>query len=427
MKIIRVLDDAYKSIINQLLQRGDEDFSEIDKVVLDIINDVKSKGDSALKDYTAKFDGAKIDQIRVSETEINDAWDQIDSELKSILEEAATNIRSYHTLQKEKTWLEAKPNGVMLGQLVNPMERIGIYVPGGKASYPSTALMNAIPAQVAGVDSIAMVTPPGKDGKVNPVILVAAKILGIKEIYKVGGAQAVAALAYGTETIEPVNKIVGPGNIYVARAKKTVFGMVAIDMIAGPSEICVVADKNANPKYIAADLLSQAEHDEMASAVLITDSEELAKKTLEEVKIQTQSAERKSIIEESLAGYGYIFITKDIDASLNLANELAPEHLELQLNDPLSYLSKVRNAGAIFLGEYAPESVGDYFAGPNHTLPTSGTAKFSSPLGVYDFMKKSSIIYYPKNAFDTIAEKVVKFAESEGLDAHANAMKVRME
>jgi len=427
MKTIRILDGDYRSTINKLLQRGDEDFSQIDEVVVNIINDVKSDGDKALFNYTAKFDGVELDNIKVTEKEIEEAWEQVDSELKLILEEAAENIRSFHALQKEKTWLETKPNGVMLGQLVNPMERIGIYVPGGKAAYPSTAMMNAIPAQVAGVDSIAMVTPPGKDGKINPVILAAAKILGVKEIYKVGGAQSIAALAYGTETIEPVNKIVGPGNIYVARAKKMVFGMVDIDMIAGPSEICVVADENANPKYIAADLLSQAEHDEMASSVLITDSEQLAEATLKEVVGQTKESPRKNIIEESLEGYGYIFITKDVEESMNLANELAPEHLELQLKDPLSYLSKVRNAGAVFLGEYAPESVGDYFAGPNHTLPTSGTAKFSSPLGVYDFMKKSSIIYYTKNAFDDIAEKVVKFAESEWLDAHANAMKVRME
>lgn len=427
MKIIEVKENSYKETIDTLLQRGDEDFREIDNVVWEILTDVRKQGDEALKNYTDKFDGVYLEELRVSDAEIDEAWSLVEDDLKEILKEAAANIRSYHVLQKEKTWLETKANGVVLGQLVNPMERVGIYVPGGKAAYPSTTLMNAIPAQVAGVDSIAMVTPPGKDGKVNPVILAAAKILGIQEIYKVGGAQSIAALAFGTETIQPVNKIVGPGNIFVARAKKAVFGTVDIDMIAGPSEICVVADDGANPRYIAADLLSQAEHDEMASAVLITHSEEVAQATLKEVVIQTENAQRKAIMEVSLADYGYIFLTESVEASLALANELAPEHLELQLKDPLSYLSKVRNAGAVFLGTYAPESVGDYFAGPNHTLPTSGTAKFSSPLGVYDFMKKSSIIYYTKEAFDSIASKVVKFAESEGLDAHANAMRVRME
>jgi len=426
MKTIKVEGNAYKITIDQLLKRGEEDFREVDDTVWSILSDVRARGDQAVLDYTTKFDGVQLDSLKVTEAEIEEAWNIIDDELKSILQEAADNIRSYHALQKEKTWLDTKPNGVILGQLVNPMERVGIYVPGGKAAYPSTTLMNAIPAQVAGVDSIAMVTPPMKNGKINPVILSAAKILGVTEIYKAGGAQSIAALAYGTETIEQVNKIVGPGNIYVARAKKMVFGSVDIDMIAGPSEICVVADEWANPEYIAADLLSQAEHDEMASAVLITSSEDLAQKTLEEVKKQTASASRKEIIEASLAGYGYIFVTENVQASLALANELAPEHLELQLKDPISYLPQVRNAGAVFLGAYAPESVGDYFAGPNHTLPTSGTAKFSSPLGVYDFMKKSSIIYYPKSAFDAIAGKVVTFAESEGLDAHANAMKVRM-
>lgn len=342
-----------------------------------------------------------------------------------IMKEAASNIREYHQLQKEKTWLQTKSNGVILGQLITPIQRIGVYVPGGKAIYPSTLLMNVIPAQVAEVKSIAIVTPPDKNGNIDPKILVAASILGITEIYKVGGAQAIAALAYGTQTIKAVNKIVGPGNIYVARAKRAVFGQVDIDMIAGPSEICVIADECANPTYVAADLLSQAEHDEMASAILVTHSKKLALNVIKELESQTEKSVRQVIIEESLANYGYIFLTKDIESSIALANELAPEHLELMISDPFSYLSKIENAGAIFLGEYTPEPLGDYFAGPNHTLPTASTAKFSSPLGVYDFMKKSSIIYYPKSALDEVSDKVIKFAESEGLDAHANALRVR--
>jgi histidinol dehydrogenase len=341
------------------------------------------------------------------------------------MKEAAANIREYHQLQKEKTWLQTKSNGVILGQLITPVQRVGVYVPGGKAIYPSTLLMNVIPAQVAGVKSIAIVTPPDSEGKINPKILAAANILGITEIYKVGGAQAIAALAYGTQTIRPVHKIVGPGNIYVARAKRAVFGRVDIDMIAGPSEICVVADEFANPTFVAADLLSQAEHDEMASAILVTHSKKLAFDVIRELESQTEKSVRRDIIEESLANFGYIFLTKDIESSIELANELAPEHLELMLKDPFSYLSKIENAGAIFLGEYTPEPIGDYFAGPNHTLPTASTAKFSSPLGVYDFMKKSSIIYYPKSALDEVSDKVIKFAVSEGLDAHANALRVR--
>jgi histidinol dehydrogenase len=309
--------------------------------------------------------------------------------------------------------------------LITPIQRVGIYVPGGKAVYPSTLLMNVIPAQIAQVESIAIVTPPNKDGTVNPLILAAARIVGITEIYKVGGAQAIGALAYGTQTIDSASKIVGPGNIYVARAKRSVYGLVDIDMIAGPSEICVVADQYANPKFVAADLLSQAEHDEMASAILVTHDRELALNVIREVESQSENSVRRDIIEESLSGYGYIFLTKDIESSIALANELAPEHLELMVKDPFSYLSQIKNAGAIFLGDYTPEPIGDYFAGPNHTLPTSSSAKFSSPLGVYDFMKKSSIVYYPKSALDEVADKVIKFAVSEGLDAHANALRVR--
>jgi histidinol dehydrogenase len=425
MKIVEVLSKDYDKILDRLIRRGDEDFLEVDRQVYEILSSVKSLKDEALFTYTKKFDGADLTNLKVSDKEIEDAIKMVDTELIEIMKEAASNIREYHQLQKEKTWLQTKSNGVILGQLITPIQRIGVYVPGGKAIYPSTLLMNVIPAQVAEVKSIAIVTPPDKNGNIDPKILAAASILGITEIYKVGGAQAIAALAYGTQTIKAVNKIVGPGNIYVARAKRAVFGQVDIDMIAGPSEICVIADERANPTYVAADLLSQAEHDEMASAILVTHSKKLALDVIKELESQTEQSARQDIIEESLANYGYIFLTEDIESSIALANELAPEHLELMISDPFSYLSKIENAGAIFLGEYTPEPIGDYFAGPNHTLPTASTAKFSSPLGVYDFMKKSSIIYYPKSALDEVSDKVIKFAESEGLDAHANALRVR--
>jgi histidinol dehydrogenase len=425
MKIIEVFDTEYKKILDSLIRRGDEDFLDVDQQVTEILKNVKLRKDEALLEYTKRFDGAELKDLRVSASEIEEAMKFVDAELIEIMKEAAKNIREYHQLQKEKTWLQTKDNGIILGQLITPIQRVGIYVPGGKAVYPSTLLMNVIPAQIAQVESIAIVTPCDKDGRVNPLILAAANIVGATEIYKVGGAQAIGALAYGTSTIKPVNKIVGPGNIYVARAKRAVYGLVDIDMIAGPSEICVIADQYANPKFVAADLLSQAEHDEMASAVLVTHSRELALKVIREVENQSETSVRRDIIEESLSGYGYIFLTKDVESSIALANELAPEHLELMVKEPFSYLSKIKNAGAIFLGDYTPEPIGDYFAGPNHTLPTSSSAKFSSPLGVYDFMKKSSIVYYPKSALDEVSDKVIKFAISEGLDAHANALRVR--
>ncbi|PKM64968.1 MAG: histidinol dehydrogenase [Firmicutes bacterium HGW-Firmicutes-20] len=425
MKIIEVFDTNVKKVLDRLIKRGDEDFLDVDSRVTEILKNVKSHKDEALFEYTKQFDGAALTELRVTEKEIEEAMGLVDDELIEIMKEAATNIREYHQLQKEKTWLQTKENGIILGQLITPIQRVGIYVPGGKAVYPSTLLMNVIPAQIAQVESIAIVTPPNKDGTVNPLILAAARIVGITEIYKVGGAQAIGALAYGTQTIDSASKIVGPGNIYVARAKRSVYGLVDIDMIAGPSEICVVADQYANPKFVAADLLSQAEHDEMASAILVTHDRELALNVIREVESQSENSVRRDIIEESLSGYGYIFLTKDIESSIALANELAPEHLELMVKDPFSYLSQIKNAGAIFLGDYTPEPIGDYFAGPNHTLPTSSSAKFSSPLGVYDFMKKSSIVYYPKSALDEVADKVIKFAVSEGLDAHANALRVR--
>lgn len=425
MKIVEVLNTEYEKILDRLIRRGDEDFFEVDKTVEEIISEVRSKKDDALFTYTKKFDGADLTGLKVSEKEIEDAMKSADAELIEIMREAAANIREYHQLQAEKTWLQTKSNGVMLGQLITPIQKVGVYVPGGKAIYPSTLLMNVIPAQVAGVKSITIVTPPDKNGNIDPKILVAASILGVENIFKIGGAQAIAALAYGTQTIKAVNKIVGPGNIFVARAKRAVFGRVDIDMIAGPSEICIIADDSANARLVAADLLSQAEHDEMASAILITHSKKIAYEVIGELESQVEISLRKDIIEESLANFGYIFLTKDIESSIALANELAPEHLELMLRDPLSFLPKIENAGAIFLGEYSPEPIGDYFAGPNHTLPTASTAKFSSPLGVYDFTKKSSIIYYSKSALDEVSDKVIKFAVSEGLDAHANALRMR--
>ena len=425
MNIVEIQGKNYEKIINKLLQRGEEVFSNIDEAVEEIINSVRKKGDKALIEYTAKFDGVKLDKIKVTKNEIEEALKIVGDDFIAILQEAKSNIEDYHRKQLQNSWITETREGVILGQLIRPLERVGIYVPGGTAAYPSTVLMNSIPAKIAGVDSIVMVTPPNNKGKVNAYILAAAYVAGIDEIYKVGGAQAVAALAYGTDEIKAVNKIVGPGNIYVARAKRAVYGLVDIDMIAGPSEICIIADEKKNPQYIAADLLSQAEHDEMAAAILITNSKELALKVKKELESQRANLKRQEIIEKSLMNFGYIFITKDIYESISLTNEIAPEHLELMVDNPLDYLSYIKNAGAIFLGQYTPEPVGDYFAGPNHTLPTSGTAKFSSPLGVYDFVKKSSLLYYNKQSLSKIKDKVAIFARAEGLDAHANSIEVR--
>jgi len=425
LKIIEIKGDNYKEILDSLLNRGEDDFTEVDKVVCEILKDVKEKGDIAVIEYTSKFDKAELKSLKVTEAEIEEALNIVEDDFLKILEEARENIASYHRKQLQSSWLTNDKEGIVLGQIIRPLARVGIYVPGGKAAYPSTVLMNAIPAKVAGVESIAMVTPPNKDGRVNPYILAAAKISGISEIYKIGGAQSVAALAYGTETIKAVDKIVGPGNIYVARAKRAVFGLVDIDMIAGPSEICILADEGKNPRFIAADLLSQAEHDEMASSILVTTSKALAIKVKEEVEIQTEASDRKEIIKKSLETYGYIFIAKDVEEAIAVSNEIAPEHLEVMLDNPFELISKIKNAGAIFLGEYTPEPVGDYFAGPNHTLPTSGTARFSSPLGTYDFMKKSSLLYYNKEALENIKDKVISFTEAEGLSSHGNSIKVR--
>lgn len=425
LKIIDIKGDDYKEIIDSLLSRGEDDFSQVDKVVYEILDDVKKEGDYALFKYTSKFDNVRLQCLKVTKDEIDRALKIVGSEFLAVLKEAKENITSYHEKQLQSSWITNDKDGIILGQLIRPLERVGIYVPGGKAAYPSTVLMNAIPAIVAGVESIAMVTPPNKEGKVNPYILAAAEIAGVNEIYKVGGAQSIAALAYGTKTIKPVDKIVGPGNIYVARAKRAVFGLVDIDMIAGPSEICIIADENKKPSFIAADLLSQAEHDEMASSILVTTSKDLAIKVKEEVRLQTEQSERRKIIEQSISNYGYIFVVKDIEEAIDVSNEIAPEHLEFMVDNPFKLLPKIKNAGAIFLGEYTPEPVGDYFAGPNHTLPTSGTARFSSPLGTYDFIKKSSLLYYNNEALRNIKDKVISFTEAEGLSAHGNSIKVR--
>jgi len=425
MKIIRYNKNTD---LDSLLKRNEDEQDNIRNAVLDIINAVKKDGDAALTYYTRTFDKCELTHLQVTEDEIQEAFDSVPVALLDIIRESAVNIRAFHEKQLEKTWTYAPKPGVTLGQHITPIERVGLYVPGGKAIYPSTVLMDAIPALVAGVDSLVMVTPPGPDGKINSHILAAAKIAGIHEIYKLGGAQAIAALAYGTETIKPVNKIVGPGNIYVATAKKEVFGKVDIDMIAGPSEILIIADENANPIYAAADLLSQAEHDEMAMPILVTTSEVLANKVIHEVYRQIdEDINRKAIAKKSIDDFGFVFIVKTLDEAFELSNKVAPEHLELLIANPMESLEKVRNAGAIFMGAYTPEPLGDYFAGPNHTLPTSGTAKFSSPLGVYDFIKKSSILSYSREALENVYEKISTFARCEGLDAHAKAVERRFE
>jgi histidinol dehydrogenase len=425
MRIINVDKNNYKDIIKDNLKRDEESYVDIDEIVEKIVNDVRKNGDKALIDYTEEFDGILIDSIKVTSQEIDEALNEVGEEFINILKEAKENIWNYHSKQLQNSWMWNKSEGIILGQLINPIDRVGVYVPGGKAAYPSTVLMDVLPAKVAGVNSIAMVTPPAKDGRVNPYILAAASICEIDEIYKVGGAQAIAALAFGTESIEKVSKIVGPGNIFVARAKRRVFGTVAIDMIAGPSEICIIAEEGANPKFIAADLLSQAEHDELAASMLITTSKNLAESVGREVGLQMDMLSRNEIIEKSIENQGTIFVVKDIDTAFALSNEIAPEHLELMLDNPFEYISRVKNAGAVFLGSYSPEPLGDYFAGPNHTLPTSGTAKFSSPLGVEDFVKKSSLIYYSKDELLKVKNKVETFANKEGLTAHANSIKVR--
>lgn len=429
MRTLKLTNDTKKNLLEDLLKRSPNNYTQYEASVNAIIEKVRAEKDAAVFAYTKQFDGAEINasNVRVTEEEIKEAYTLVDEKLINVMRKSLENIRIYHEKQKQYSWFDSRPDGVMLGQKVTALASAGVYVPGGKAAYPSSVLMNVIPAKVAGVEKIVMTTPCNKEGKVNPATLVAATEAGVTEIYKVGGAQAIAALAFGTESIPKVDKIVGPGNIYVALAKKAVFGHVSIDSIAGPSEILVLADETSNPRYVAADLLSQAEHDELASAILITTSETLAKKVSEEVDKFVAELSRKEIIEKSLENYGYILIADSVEEAIDTANEIASEHLEILMKDPFEVMMKIENAGAIFLGEYASEPLGDYFAGPNHILPTNGTAKFFSPLGVDDFIKKSSIISYSREALEPVYKDIMQFATSEQLTAHANSIKVRFE
>ena len=415
-------------IREKLLSRSQLEYGDVQQRVTEIINDIKVNGDSALFKYTKDFDGIDLsaDTIEVTKEEIAEAYTKVDNELIEVIKKSADRIYAFHEKQKMNSWLEPNKNGEMLGQLIRPLEKVGVYVPGGKAAYPSSVLMNIVPAKVAGVENIIMTTPPGKDGRVNPTTIVAADIAGVDHIYKVGGAQAIAALAFGTESVPKTDKIVGPGNIYVALAKRSVYGYVNIDSVAGPSEILVLADESANPVYVAADLLSQAEHDELASAILITTSEELAENVQKELEIQTSKLERKEIIEKSLENYGAIILVENFDQACELSNAVAPEHMEVCTKEPFSLLPKIQNAGAIFLGHFTPEPLGDYMAGPNHVLPTGGTARFFSPLSIDDYIKKSSIISFSQEALKALGEDVIKFADAEGLTAHANSVRVRL-
>lgn len=430
MRIVKLNEDSKKNILEDLLKRSPNNYDQLADSVNEILSNVKENGDKAIFDYTKKFDGADInaENILVTKEEIQEAYDSLENkELVDIIRKSLNNIKVYHEKQKQYSWFDSKPDGSLLGQKVTPIARVGVYVPGGKAAYPSSVLMNVIPAKVAGVEEIVMVTPPGKDGKVNPNTLIAANEAGVDKIYKVGGAQAIGALAYGTESIKKVDKIVGPGNIFVALAKKAVFGFVSIDSIAGPSEILVLADETANPKYVAADLLSQAEHDELASAILVTTSEELANEVSKWVDKFVKELSRTEIMEKSLENYGYILVAETMDDAIDAANEIASEHLEILTKNPFDTMTRVKNAGAMFLGEYSSEPLGDYFAGPNHVLPTNGTAKFFSPLSVDDFIKKSSIISFSREALEPMSQDIQKFAKAEGLTAHANSIKVRFD
>ena len=429
MKRLQVNDASLENMLETLLKRSPNQYDEYQHKVTEILGQVREKGDEALFAYTKQFDGADItkESIRVTEEEIKEAYSLVDDGLIDVMKKSLANIRDFHEKQMRKSWIETRDDGVILGQRVTPLASAGVYVPGGKAAYPSSVLMNIIPAKVAGVERIVMTTPPGADGKVTPVTLVAAHLAGATEVYKVGGAQAVAALAYGTESIDKVAKICGPGNIFVALAKKSVYGHVSIDSIAGPSEILVLADETANPRYVAADLLSQAEHDELASAILVTTSEELADRVEGEIEGFLEKLSRADIIRRSLDQYGYLLVAPDMEHAVRAVNEIASEHLEILTKNPYDTMTRVKNAGAIFLGEYSSEPLGDYFAGPNHVLPTNGTAKFFSPLGVDDFIKKSSLISYSREALEEIHEDIIRFAKAEGLTAHANSIAVRFE
>lgn len=427
--ITKVMADGKQEyeFVEQIKKRAESSDKNVVPVVSEIIENVRLNGDKAVKEYTEKFDGKAPQNTEITAEEIDSLVSQCDKEFLEAVTKAAENIKDFHQRQVTQSWLTTKENGVIMGQRVRGLHRVGIYVPGGTAAYPSSVLMNAIPAKLAGVKEVIMVTPPGKDGKPNPNIMAAAKTAGVDRVFLMGGAQAVAALAYGTETVPKVDKIVGPGNIFVATAKKLLYGVVDIDMIAGPSEILVIADKTANPKFLAADLMSQAEHDRLASSILLTDSKELAFETEKELARQCELLSRKEIIEYSLENYGAIIVCSDMQQAVDFANELAPEHLEVCCENPMEYIGKLHNAGSVFLGNYSPEPLGDYFAGPNHVLPTSGTARFFSPLSVDSFVKKSSFIYYTEDALKNDAELIEKFAETEGLTAHANSIKVRFE
>ncbi len=429
MQIIRLTNETKKNILEKLIKRSPSSYQGYEERVNEIIRNVKEKGDEAVFAYTKQFDGVSVtpQNVRVTDAEIDEAYGQVDQRLLDVIRKALFNIRSYHEKQKRYSWFDSTENGTMLGQKITPLATVGVYVPGGKAVYPSSVLMNVVPAKVAGVKRIVMTTPPGRDGKIPSSTLVAAHEAGVDEIYKVGGAQAIAALAFGTESIPKADKVTGPGNIYVALAKKAVYGHVSIDSVAGPSEILVLADETANPRYVAADLLSQAEHDEMASAILVTTSEKLARAVSEEIDIFLKTLSRAEIIRKSLDQYGFILLADNLEDGIDAVNAIASEHLEIVTKDAFQVMTKIRNAGAIFIGEYSSEPLGDYFAGPNHILPTNGTAKFFSPLSVDDFVKKSSIVYYSREALEPIHEDIIAFAEAEQLTAHANSIRVRFE
>ena len=429
MRIVTLEEDSKKNLLELLLKRSPSQYGTYTAAVEEIVGNVKQNGDKALFSYTEQFDHCTLtpETIQVTEEEFARAYEEVDPELLTVIRKALVNIRAFHEKQRRYSWFDTEENGILLGQKITALNRVGVYVPGGKAVYPSSVLMNIVPARVAGVKEIIMTTPPGRDGKMNPAVLVAAKEAGVDRVFKCGGAQAVAAMAFGTASIPRVDKIVGPGNIFVALAKKAVFGYVSIDSIAGPSEILVLADETANPRYVAADLLSQAEHDEMASAILVTTSRTLAEEVNREIDGFLQVLERKEIIEKSLDNYGHILIAKDLDEAIEAVNDIASEHLEIMTKDAFTVMTKIKNAGAIFIGEHSCEPLGDYFAGPNHVLPTNGTAKFFSPLGVDDFIKKSSIISYSREALEPIHEDIMRFAAQEGLTAHRNSIKVRFE
>lgn len=427
MKITRANGKAEYAVIENLKKRNVETDEKIVSIVSNIIAEVKENGDDAVREFTVRFDGGVPKKSVIEKDELNQYLDMVDDEFKSAIVKAKDNIYDFHMRQSQQSWMTTKENGVIMGQRVRGLHRVGIYVPGGTAAYPSSVLMNAVPAKIAGVKEIIMVTPPAKDGNPDPNIMAAAAVAGVDRVFLVGGAQAVAALAFGTEKIPKVDKIVGPGNIFVATAKKLLYGIVDIDMVAGPSEILIVADKTADPSFLAADLMSQAEHDKMASAILLTTSVDLARATLHEIDKQVKTLERQEIIRESFENYGEIIVCEDLEQAINFANELAPEHLELCISEPLKYIGRVDNAGSVFLGNFSPEPLGDYYAGPNHVLPTSGTARFFSPLGVDSFVKKSSFIYYTPAELRNAKDDIIKLANSEGLTAHANSIKVRFE